>query len=243
MLVSARRNRSIESAPSFSSRRSIVPCPAWTRCVRAAKRQYCCHDGFPGVRLAVVRGVRQPGRRALVDHDGGVRMPLEDRRRAPRRERSLDGGGDRRRLRRAARDQHQVAGVDDRRQPLRHDVARDVVGMVEEAGVVGTCRGGQRLDARPRPQRRAGLVEADVTVGADAEQLHVDTAELGEQRLVPRTGVGQIVGVHIGAVDVVSREVDVVDEVLVARNVGSAADDRRRDRRTRRAAPRGRRRS
>ncbi len=53
---------------------------------------------------------------------------------------------------------------------------RHLVDRVEEARVVLAGLLGEGLHPRERGERGAGLVEADVAVGADAEELQVDAA-------------------------------------------------------------------
>ena len=52
-----------------------------------------------------------------------------------------------------------------------------------------------------------------MTVAADAEQLHVDAAEIGDQLVVAPARAGQILGIGTRAEQALVREVDVVDEL------------------------------
>ncbi len=146
------------------------------------KRASSCSEALPrrlaGVGLAVVVGQLQPLRGGLVDDDADVRVELQRRRREERRHRTLHRPGDGVRLGLAGGDEHEVAGVEDRADSLGEDVMGHGIDRVEESGVVEAGLPGQRLQPRSRRQRRARLVEPDVTIAADAEQLQVDPAGL-----------------------------------------------------------------
>src|ERR671911_662567 len=103
----------------------------------------------------------------------------------------------RRRLGRTERQQNQVARLEDRADPLGDHVAGDLVERGEEAGVVAAGLVGERLDPRARGQRRAGLVETDVAVGAYAEELQVDAAGRGDLPLVGGTRGDQVAGLDV----------------------------------------------
>ncbi|MCO5561366.1 hypothetical protein L7F22_014987 [Adiantum nelumboides] len=122
-----------------------------------------------------------------------------------------DRSGHRRRHGRAfalpGRDEDDPPGLHDRGRPLGQHPVRHVLGTVEEAGVVGAGPLGQRRDPGARVERRAGLVEPDVPVAADAEDLQVHRAARGEQPFVVRrcpgrVRAGAVRGVHRGRVDV-----------------------------------------
>jgi hypothetical protein len=85
--------------------------------------------------------------------------------------------------------------------------------VVEEAGVVTPRLGGQRLDAGPRGEGRAGLVEGDVTVRADAEDLQVDAAGIGDGLLVGTAGGLEVRRESVEALDAGRVDVDLGDEV------------------------------
>lgn len=67
--------------------------------------------------------------------------------------------------------------------------------VVEEARVVDAGLFGQGLDASAGGQRGTGLVEADVAVGADAEDLHVDAASGFDGTIIGRAGQRDLVAV------------------------------------------------
>ena len=52
-----------------------------------------------------------------------------------------------------------------------------------------------------------------MTVRPDAQQLHIDPAELGEQLLVPRARAGDVIGPHFGPEQAIRREVDLVGQL------------------------------
>jgi hypothetical protein len=85
------------------------------------------------------------------------------------------------------------------------------VERAEEPRVVAPGLLVQGLDPGGRGERRAGLVERQVAVAADAEDLEVDAAGLGELRLVGGTG-GRHVG-RVGAVHAVGRQAQVVGQL------------------------------
>ena len=103
----------------------------------------------------------------------------------------------------------------------------------EEPRVVAAGLLGQRLDPGGRGERRAGLVERQVAVAADAEHLEVDAAGLDELRLVGRAG-----GRHVGRVRAVHAVGGQAQRRRSARGRwwrGRTAGDRAGGRRTRRA--------
>src|SRR5699024_5622009 len=90
-----------------------------------------------------------------------------------------------------------------------------------EARVVDPRLVGQGLHPRARGQRRPRFVERDVPVGADAQDLQVDPARLGDLLLIPRRGGRQVLGGTVGTVDGCLGEVHAgrdlgVDDVAVA---------------------------
>ena len=104
------------------------------------------------------------------------------------------------------REQHQPLGAQDRGQPLREHPSRHLVGEVEEPRVVGARALGQLHDPRHGVQRGAGLVEADVAVGADAEHLDADAGRAHLLLVAGRLGL-EVVGAPVGTVDVVGPQV------------------------------------
>ena len=93
-----------------------------------------------------------------------------------------------------------MAGLEDRADALGDAVHRDLVHIVvEETCVVDAGPLGQRLDARAGGQRGTGLVEADVPVGADAEDLHVDAAGFGDRLVIRSAGAGDLLAVGQGS--------------------------------------------
>src|SRR2546430_15837266 len=92
---------------------------------------------------------------------------------------------------------------------------RHVLSGVEEPGVVVDRLFRQRLEPGARAERAPRLVERDMPVRADAQDLQVDPAALPNALLVPLAEGRVIAGGARGAVDGVSGEVDMLEEVLV----------------------------
>ena len=172
--------------------------------------------------MAVVLRVLQPGGGGLVDDDGGVPVKLEHRGRAGRRQRALhhlrDGVG----LARAGGQQQRVAGPQDRAQALGDGVGGDLIGGVEETGVVDDGLRVQGFHPGQGVQGARRLIEADVAVGAHAEQLDVDAAGVGDGLLVALRGLPRP-GVHgVGAVDVAVGDVaGLVQDAIFSRPPGA----------------------
>src|SRR5207249_3503326 len=94
-------------------------------------------------------------------------------------------------------------------------VHRHVLPALEEPRVVIDGLFGQRLEPRARAQRARRLVEGDVAVGADAQDLQVDPAAFRDTLLVPFAEGGVVTGRPGGNIDVLPRDVHVLEEVLV----------------------------
>src|ERR1051325_1810294 len=131
------------------------------------------------------------------------------------RDRTLDCLRDRLRLRFPARDQDELARLENRADAHRDRVDGHVLAPLEEARVVVDRLLRERFEARARRQRAGGLVESDVPVGADAEDLDVDPAALGDAALVPLAKRGIVAGRAGRDVDVLRLDVDVPEKVLV----------------------------
>src|SRR6188472_4572317 len=83
--------------------------------------------------------------------------------------------------------QDDVAGLQDGADALGEAVLRDSVDIpVEEASVVPAGLTGQCFDPGTGGERRAGFVERDVPVGADAQNLKINTSRFGDGFLVRR---------------------------------------------------------
>ncbi|ETJ01795.1 MAG: hypothetical protein Q605_AUC01050G0003 [Actinomyces urogenitalis DORA_12] len=89
----------------------------------------------------------------------------------------------------AGGDENQLTRLHDGGQALGDAVGGDGVNVpVEEAGVVPARLLGQDVNVRARVQRAAGLVEADVTVRADAQDLQVAVPGRGHTLLIAGAG-------------------------------------------------------
>jgi hypothetical protein len=73
----------------------------------------------------------------------------------------------------------------------------------------------ERHAVRPRDQFLARLVEADVTIGANAEQLQIDAAAAVNLPVVARTFRVQVVGGTVQEMDIRRLQVDVLEQMLV----------------------------
>ena len=82
------------------------------------------------------------------------------------------------------------------------------IDRIEEPRIVQAGLPGQRLEPRSRRQRRARLVEPDVTIAADSEQLQVDPAGIADRRLVRGAGGGDVGRLTVGPVHPPRIEVD-----------------------------------
>ena len=148
------------------------------------------HAAGRGTGLSPARG---SGRRRRIEHDLDARVQLQERRRQPRRQRPVD---------------HALARTPPcpRPWPSARSGARAGSSPCPSTAPRAAPRAGSPPNsdrvrrARLGPQRRRGacappvrrrLVEADVTVGADAEDLQVDAAGRLDRALVARAlGVG-----------------------------------------------------
>lgn len=154
-------------------------------------------------------------RRVLVGDNHGVRVQLQARQGPHVVDALLDAALQRERLALADDDDHHLARLEHRLHAHRQGHARHLVNVaVEEARVGQDGVVGERLDARAAGERRAGLVEGDVAVLADAGQEEVDAAARLDGVFVGdalglEVGRVAVEDVHVGGVDV-----DVGEEVL-----------------------------
>lgn len=107
----------------------------------------------------------------------------------------------------AVRDQDEMPCITDGSEPLRDHMMRYVGWVCEEPCIVGAGPLGQGLHSGARCKRGGGLVETDVSVQADAEDLHVDGTVFGDGSVVTPGSVTGIRGPAVGAEH--SRIVDV----------------------------------
>ena len=115
-----------------------------------------------------------------------------------------------------------------------------VVDRVEEARVVVAGLLGERLHPGERGERRAGLVEADVAVGADSEDLQVDAAGLRDRALVVVAGVLDAVERSVRHADPARVEPERLDDLARDHRAVALGMRRVECRRTRRARTRAR---
>src|SRR5438093_1089431 len=151
----------------------------------------------------------------LVDDHDRITMQLDGTGRHHAGDRSFDGLGNRLGLGLPARHQDQLARIEDGPNAHGDRIDRHTLSALEEPGVIVDSLFGQRLEPRPGAQGAARLVECDVAIRADAQDLQVDTAAFRDALLVPLAEGGVVAGRARGNVDVVTRDVHVLEEVLV----------------------------
>jgi hypothetical protein len=106
--------------------------------------------------------------------------------------------------------------VKDGRHPHRERLARHAPPLVAEQRGVGVSRRvGQARPMRCRSQRDARLVEADVSVAAEAEQQQVDPPRAPDRAFVPAALLFQIRGPAVQEVNAARLQVDVIEEMAV----------------------------
>ena len=117
----------------------------------------------------------------------------------------------------AEREEDDLLRLADRADAHRERALRDGlhVALEEEAGVVLHRRRGEVDDRGAALEGRAGLVERDVSVAADAEHLDVDAAGLLDLGLVGLALLRRILGESVEDVGVGELDVDLLEEVLV----------------------------
>ena len=133
-------------------------------------------SGFVVEDPAVVVGAGEFGCRFFVEAEDGGRVELERGGRIHRGDRTFycfsHGSG----LVLARGEEDGFAGVEDGSDTHGDDMERHSVLAAEKAGVVLAGAGGEGFDAGAGGEGGCWFVEADVAVGADAEQLEVDAA-------------------------------------------------------------------
>ena len=123
-----------------------------------------------------------------------------------------DGLAEREALALAGDDDDDLARVEDGADADGERHARDGGDVVREearVGEDGVVR--ERLDARARGERRAGLVERDVPVLADPAEEELDPAVRADARLVARALADEVARVAVEDVDLGGRDVDCAD--------------------------------
>ena len=107
-----------------------------------------------------------------------------------------------------------MAGLQDGADALGDHVVRHLVDVVaEEPRVVDAGLLGERLDPGPRGERGAGLVEADVSVGADAQDLEVHAAGRGQRQVVRLARGLHVLGGAVRAHEGVGAEAERLDHL------------------------------
>src|SRR6266849_508817 len=115
----------------------------------------------------------------------------------------------------AARHQHELTRIENGADAHGDGVHRHVFPVLEEPRVVIDGLLGQRLEPRARAQRAGRLVEGNVAVGADAQNLQVDATAFRYTLLVPVTKGRVVAGRARGNIDVLPRDVHMLEEMLV----------------------------
>ena len=149
----------------------------------------------------------------LAEHDGDVGVQLEDRCG------NFGGDGTEERamqdvlLQLTVGDQNDLLCLHDRDHPHRDCLSRHLIFVFEETGVCADGGLVQIDHVRALDEYAGGLVEADVTVNADAEQLQVDAAQALDACIILGTLCIHILGTAVGDEGVFGTDVDVVEEV------------------------------
>ena len=126
--------------------------------------------------------------RRAVDEEGGVRVPLKERRRHLEVDLSLDGAAHDRRLVLARREDRDLARLENRGDTHRDRFLRHEL-LAEEVGRGISARDRIEVhEARPAVRAGAGLVEADVARLADPEDLEIDSTRSLDRELVALRG-------------------------------------------------------
>lgn len=108
-----------------------------------------------------------------------------------------------------------LLGVHDGADADGERLARHLADVVAEEALVGLERVvGERLDARARHERRARLVEGDVSVGPDAADEQVHAARLLDELLEARALAHQVGRVAVEHVRVGGVDVHVLEELV-----------------------------
>jgi hypothetical protein len=182
------------------------------------------HHGAHGERRRPLHFVEQPrrrepreiGGRGAIDVERRVRMLLQKSRRDLDIDFTLDGTLDDACLMLPGRKDNDLARVENRRDPHRERLTRNVL-LAEEIGcgilarhVVEMHLARSTLDARSR------LVEADVTRFADAKELQIDPPRLTNRLFIPETLELDVLPrrVAAGDVHVLALDVDVREQIL-----------------------------
>src|SRR6266699_1431795 len=154
--------------------------------------------------------------RGLVENERHIRMELQGRRGDGAGDGAFDGLGDGGGLGRAGGQQKDFAGFEDRADAHSDGAARTFFVGTEKLGVVVERLAAQDFEACTRGETGCRLVEADVSVAANAEQLEVDAA-CGANRLLVGRAIDTVIAADAAVRDVdVAREyVDVAKEMLV----------------------------
>ena len=132
----------------------------------------------------------------LVAEDPAVVVRLQGGRGAELAHRAFDAALDRVLLVLAEREENDLLGFADRADAHGERALRDGlhVALEEETGVVLDRRGREVHDRGAALEGRAGLVERDVSVAADAQNLNVDAAGLLDLLLVVLALLVEVLG-------------------------------------------------
>ena len=126
--------------------------------------------------------------------------------------------------------QENFPGIHDRANTHRDDMPRDIFGARKKTGIVLPRARRECLDACTRSQRRAGFVEPNVAVAADAEDLQIDSAAVTDALLVISTMGGDIVDIAVRNVYVAWVDINVPKQLIVHEGmVGLRVIDRQPD--------------
>ncbi len=169
---------------------------------------------FVAVDPAVMICVVETGGRIFVEDHRGAGVKLESGTGTNCGERTFDHVFDGADFRGTEREEQAAARIKDGADAHRECVFRHGVEGAEDRAVITERLLGEDLNPRARAERAGGLIEADVTVAAEAEELDVDAARVEDALFVAAAlgvKIGRRANGHVGALLV---DVDVAEEIF-----------------------------
>ena len=151
---------------------------------------------------------------SLVADDNAVGMELQSADGPPMGDRTLDGSLEGASLVVTVAEDKDLAGSHDGADANSECRCRNILGLATEEAAIGDAGvGGQGLLTGAAVEAAARLVEGDVSVGTDASHEEVDATSFLNHLLVVGALGSKVLGVAVKDMDVLLRDVDVVEEV------------------------------